>query len=449
MTRPPLAFALPALVASLLVACSDAPARSPSEHGPRAVQAASNAAALFEVGFAEGDVTPSRKLTLGGYGTYTIFGKPPRRSEGGAHDPLRVTAFAVRGGDGKGVVFVAVDAVGLSSESVKRIRTKVGAPPTTAIFVSASHSHSTPDTMGLWGALPLSGRDGRYMEELEGKAARVAMGALAALTPATLYVATGRLPNNSTGTSAQEDGFTVVEARATDGRLLGTWTQWEAHPTLLSQDNNAFSADYVGAFRRYMEAALPGAVHGYVNGAIGGVYAPEGPARRPDPFPAGHRDPDVLDEYDRMAEVGGSLADSVLASLSVSVPLATPVVEFARKDVAVDIDNWRFVAAKRAGVIETSLNADREIDWFRLGELEGATLPGEFFPSSASAIRNLLAGHGARFTTLVGMGNEWLGYLMTPEEYDDRNNGYYRDLSPSREAGRRLLDGYRALLTPP
>ncbi len=59
--------------------------------------------ALFRVGAAVVDVTPTTPLYIGGYGNQTLVSD--------SHDPLEVRAFVVAKGD-KAVAFVIVDSTG-------------------------------------------------------------------------------------------------------------------------------------------------------------------------------------------------------------------------------------------------------------------------------------------------------------------------------------------------
>lgn len=86
---------------------------------------AQGARAEVRAGFATRDVSTRASVPLGGYGVYV--GLPQKtRSSKGVHDPLLASAAAFEGNEGRGVVIVGIDSVGLSSASTRRIKGLVG-----------------------------------------------------------------------------------------------------------------------------------------------------------------------------------------------------------------------------------------------------------------------------------------------------------------------------------
>ena len=250
------------------------------------------------------------------------------------------------------------------------------------------------------------------------------------------------------GADRHDDAIVTLLAKGADGGVLGTFTQWSAHPTTLPEANHSISADYVGTFRHYMEQARPG-VHVYVNGALGGTYAVDDGSRLDDPFVSGAHDARVLESYRAMAAIGHALFERVDAALGSAVPLAASAIETGMATPSVFVDNAIFLAASSAGIIEKRLSwgfATTEIDWFRIGEIYGATVPGEMFPDEGNRVRAMLAQKGAAATVLVGMGDDWLGYLMSPAEYSDPAWSYNKSLCASKGAADGLVAGFRTLL---
>jgi hypothetical protein len=89
---------------------------------------------------------------------------------------------------------------------------------------------------------------------------------------------------------------------------------------------------------------------------------------------------------------------------------------------------------------------DTQLVRFRIGELGGVTVPGEIFASGSVQLKQMLKDQGRSHALVVGLGQDWLGYLMSPQEYDDESLSYNRSLSPSREAQVVVVDAYRQLL---
>lgn len=414
------------------------------------------------VGFGQCDVSTSRVLTLGGYGTYFGLPQSTRKSSGGVHDPLVVSVMALEH-DGTKLAFVGIDSVGLSAASVARITSQVQRTPgleQSTVIVQASHSHHTPDTMGLWGALPFfTGRDKLYMDSMEGLAAQCIAAAFAKRIAAKLSVAHTQMDNSHSAQSApgrRDDAVITLAAHSEQGhKLLGSLTQWSAHPTLIGAENNALSADYVGAFRLALGQALkePDAPAVYLNGALGGTYASAtGLPEVGDPFVDGAHDPDVGAGYANAAAVGSELAHRVATALqSRALPLEVqpassgnqPWLQVRLWPITVPLSNTLFKAASAAGIVETRFTGNTlrtKMGWFKLGPLEGVSIPGEIFPSGSQIIRAMLAKRGAEHTMIIGMSHDWIGYLMAADEWNNPTWGYNRNLSPDKAAMAQIIN---------
>lgn len=411
----------------------------------------------FKVGFGKVDISTQRVVTLGGYGTYVGLTDVSRKSTAGVHDPLFASAVAIEGIRRETLVLVSVDSVGLSGDSVQRIRDRVEAQlhmgSMLNVHMAATHTHQAPDTMGLWGTIPVkNGRDPAYMAQMEQGVADAVVAAVRAKTEATLAWAQGSKPNShsdSADADQRDDRVVTVIARTPAGTVLGTLTQWAAHPTTLNHKNNSISADYVGAFRYYMEQKY-GGVHVYLNGALGDTYAKDDGTRRADPFVHGAKDPDVLDGYRKMAAQGHSLFTVVDQALTNGArPLSNPSVTSTRGTVWVPIDNDIFLWAMQLGFVEKDQKQGRvltEVNWFKIGELRGATLPGESFPRVSNEVRKHLVAKGAVATMIVDMGDDWLGYLMSQRDHDDPELSYNRSLCPHPDAASTLVARLQQIL---
>ena len=110
----------------------------------------------FEAGFDVRDISPNdAELMLGVY--MGAYGAPEARGVAtGVHDPVYARTVALREGDEE-VIMTILDLPGLGNRYTRRIREDVaaltGLDPL-RILVGATHSHSSPDFMGLWGGVP-------------------------------------------------------------------------------------------------------------------------------------------------------------------------------------------------------------------------------------------------------------------------------------------------------
>jgi hypothetical protein len=418
-----------------------------------------------KAGFAQVDVSTETSLTMGGYGVHVGFGGGVTRRSDGVHDPLLASAVAFEGADGRGVAIVSLDAVGVSPLTARRVRERVAARvPTDKVFVSvtATHSHHTPDTMGLWGALPFSsGRDANYMEVLEAAAAAALARAWESRVEAVVAYGVSRYANSSSAeprTDQRNDQFVTILARDTSGEVLGTFTQWSAHPTILPESNRALSADFVGSYRAFLGRRFPG-VHVYANGVIGGVYPAETQRREPDPFPQGRKDPALTDIYDRVAATGLELAEVAAQALDDARPLPDAHFSGASRTFSFPLVNKLFAWASGLGLIETRVGPSNsltsEISLVSLGGLTLVGVPGEIFPTAAEELAEELAvlpggGRVPKFPEAkplyLGIANDWIGYIMSRSDLANSGLAYNRALSPGAKALPRMREALRALV---
>src|SRR5262249_55681303 len=119
----------------------------------------------FKIGFAEADVTP----VLGRKPVY-MAGFGQNRIATGVHDPLMARAVVIEC-DHYRIGLLSVDVVGLFRDQVLAIRKRL--PGIQYLLVSSTHNHEGPDTLGLWGPLPvMSGVDPAYLERLTDQCVR-------------------------------------------------------------------------------------------------------------------------------------------------------------------------------------------------------------------------------------------------------------------------------------
>ncbi|MCC6162506.1 MAG: hypothetical protein IT182_04060 [Acidobacteria bacterium] len=214
-------------------------------------------------------------------------------------DDLRVRALALQRSDADRVaVVVSADVYMILRQDVEELRRMVREvlPDARAdrveVLVHATHNHHGPDT-----AFAVNPEWYRFFLEQ----ARDAVGeAVARLEPATLRVGEGVHyfgASDLAGLRVFDPSLGVLQARATDGRVIATVVNWANHPestlnwsppreriaaacrTLdwnaetCSAEGRYLTADFPGALARWLGRRLGGEVL-YVNGAIGAMASP-------------------------------------------------------------------------------------------------------------------------------------------------------------------------------
>ncbi|MBM4373099.1 MAG: hypothetical protein FJ098_15700 [Deltaproteobacteria bacterium] len=82
----------------------------------------------------------------------------------------------------------------------------------------------------------------------------------------------------------------------------------------------------------------------------------------------------------------------------------------------------------------------------RVGDLDFVTTPGEAFPHFASHAAERLVVAGATHPVVLCLAQDWLGYLMSEEQYFEEHLAYYRQLSPGETLEPAYLAALEALL---
>lgn len=127
------------------------------------------------------------------------------------------------------------------------------------VVVAASHSHSGIDSVGLWGPMTSGVREEEeYIQQLIQTVAQTATEAVGKLGDAELDWGTAQSPNGDEDLADDDETVWVLRGRSPAGETLFTLTRWVGHPTSYGSHGNAVSADWVGAFRHYMEAGEGG-----------------------------------------------------------------------------------------------------------------------------------------------------------------------------------------------
>ncbi|MCX6969954.1 MAG: neutral/alkaline non-lysosomal ceramidase N-terminal domain-containing protein [Verrucomicrobia bacterium] len=102
--------------------------------------------APLKAGFGRTDITPELGVRLGGYGVEVHPGE-------GIHDRLQATAMVLEQG-GPLFAVINLDWICIEEETFDRIRSGVNQRtgiPAMNVTVSASHTHSGPNTLNFWG----------------------------------------------------------------------------------------------------------------------------------------------------------------------------------------------------------------------------------------------------------------------------------------------------------
>lgn len=446
----------------------------------------------LRAGFAVRSIVPSPELMAEVYSV--VGGKHPTH----VLDPIEARAVALEV-DATRLVVISVDLLGLFYDDVHAIREAVRAEagPGTQVIVASSHSHSSIDTLGIYGAdVTSTGLHPEYQALVRTRAAEAALEALDTAQLVTMTVARVEAPagynefDRNRHPGSFDDGVTAIRFAGTDGTVVGTLVNWASHPELIDPDSRndpeipagavVISSDYVHTLRTTVEQDGGTAV--FVNGPIGAVTALAMPILDPatgSPFPRRS-----VAKARHVGDVIGQTARDAIASHGVTVD--DPALTVTSREFDVRVDNQFILALRAAGVLDRQMYAlgqpvpfgrdvRTEMLHVRLGPVEFLTTPGELQPDlytggylpeeeqanpdvpEERAIRPQMTG---TFRFVIGLGQDELGYIVSASDYtfpslwpvyssgEDRNGveHYQETLSLGRDTARSISQAASLLL---
>lgn len=338
----------------------------------------------------------------------------------GKHDPIMARAVVLSNGTTKAAI-VKVDFVGVSRQfrdDLEQAAKTLGIPGENLI-VAGTHTHSGPGAAADHKLLQIIAADcfhaPTYKAMADG-AIKALTQADAALHPAKIGIDSVQEKNASENRTGKPGHFDpelglikVVDSKS--GQPIAAVLNFAVHGTCLGASNMLFSADLMGYAEQALETKLGGGVALFLNGAEGDVKPSQG-------------------GFSGAAAVGGILADAAAklwptmqtkpwieiagAFEDVTMPNATypgciPLLEGDKTlcdylpSIQLPIDLWMqkvlpFVA-------------------LRLDDVVLATVPGEPTTDIGLAIKQAGSQKGFRLSFVVGLANDYGGYVTTKAEY--------------------------------
>lgn len=406
----------------------------------------------FTAGFGKRAVIPddieTKKYFIAGYGD----NNPAR----GVIDPQYVSAVWLDDNSGKGgMLFISLDVVGLLNKDVNTLKRRLSEfkikTGCRIITVFSTHNHAGIDTMGLWGPLPLTGKNKKFMELLFSSAVEAAFEAFNSKTDGKLYHGNIEVPD------LQEDirlpivySKTLTRFRfVPEGGSNEIWLiNFASHSESLQGCNHLVSADFPCYLRERIRDKS-GAETLYGVGAIGGMIS------------MNIDDEKTLRTEHRLLEstrkIGYALADYALKIDNDKE--IEPKISYITQQFYIPVENPLLTIAAFAGII----SADRyflpepaiktELTYMEIGDKALLFIPCELFPELAyggylkaeeSATGNgaeinpppLIETAGNKDLIIYGLSNDEIGYVIPPNDYLLNENKPYIEKAIDR-LGRR------------
>ncbi len=311
-----------------------------------------------------------------------LAGSHQRRPANDVHDELWARAVVMRSGETT-LAIVALDAIGYFNDEVRKIRAAVQAQvELDHIIVTATHSHSAPDLIGIWG--PEEGVPGYHpysVAFVREQAVWAVVEAAKAASVSALYVASGsavsaeslqvvgNMHHDLRDPVVIDASLGVLQFRAPSGattQVIATLVNWSGHPEHMI-DGNSISSDYPHSLRSSLEKAYPQSIAIFVNGVLGGQIGTndaevirgervfdgaanvkcrnEGHAyqirllQRSGACPSNFTVGDKNWMWEKAEAVGLNLADRVIELLESADQVATPRIDVFSQDVYLPVEN--------------------------------------------------------------------------------------------------------------
>ena len=403
------------------------------------------------VGFARVKISPSLSDT-----NHPVWmaGFNQHRAATKIHDDLWAIACVIDDGHTR-LGVVALDAIGFFHDDVIEVRKRLY--PFSKIdyaIVCSTHSHSTPDLMGLWGPdYAHTGVDEAYREHVVAAAAKALDRAAAALQPARVAFHEIAMKPEGLVADTREPVVYDPDVRVmhftspTNGATLGSITGWADHPETVWSRNTQITADFPGYLRDALENGVSesnlvlragvGGTHLYINGAIGGLMSTTPKVTVHDPF----LERDFTEpSHDKARAVGRVLASRILPRLENTNAITfdhVPMTIRART-IQLPLDNNGFWLAPVIGLIDRG-----HVDWKQIrsevalitfGNASIACIPGEIYPEIVNG--GIEVPYGADYSTniveeppirefmpgkvkfIFGLANDEIGYIIPKTQFD-------------------------------
>ena len=394
----------------------------------------------YRVGVAQRDINPGADgkfaggtVFLGGYG----FGNNPvtgsRPADGILGDGIHVRALAVS--DGKDAFAIAdMETQGWFTATkdgpygIVDMRQEVerrtgGALKASQVVVQSDHTHAGPDTIGVWGGVPVA-----YRKMIVDRTVEAIVEAFQTQRPGTLYY--GRAPGRDLlsnqfdydeANKYLDSDVRVLQAREPSGKPFATLLNFSAHTTVLGGSNQKVSGDWVQAANALLAERFGGEAMTVVATLGRTQPADRGCGAAPEPPKGPARDLCSIRAYaERVAE---RAEDAAVAA----EPLGGDPVVAARSYLIQDAASSGLILGLNYAGDPGGAPINRALTppWLtgnvlgtvaasaRVGDVLLSTFPGEAYPQIAREISSRVP---ARGHMTAGLAQDQLGYLIAPYE---------------------------------
>lgn len=426
-------------------------------------------AEYWSAGYARRVLTPEdieeTRYFLGG------FLKFPAQEATGVVDDLCVRAVVLDDNSGRGAAaFAWIDGVGFMNADIKDIREKLsditGSGKLISIDVGSTHNHSAIDTQGLWGNIPKSGRNQKYIDSVVQKTADAIREAYNNRSEGTLYYSSKACPElfyDGRDPYSIDDKIHLFRfVPNADGKKEIYIANFGAHPINLGWSNTEISGDYP----YYIEKEVTTEKNAdfiFVQGAIGGaIHADMG---------VKNGIPENLTSFEKMKKYSNIVAD-ILYELAEKGEVVEPILNVIHTHIDFEVNNFIFLLVASADLCNVNpfkedgkVYLSSEIGYVEIGKnIKIIEAPGEVLPElvyggfySAEEAYNgteyPYEGIATCFdeddeVLVFGLCNDAVGYIVPDNDYSSSGDeGHYEEtVSTGSKSGTAFSKAFFELL---
>jgi hypothetical protein len=376
----------------------------------------------------ETTITPSDVVYLAGFDF--------NRKSTGVHDNLFAKVLILADGNGNRIAIITLDLLGFMQHDVQILKKELerrGLFYDHQVFVNATHNHSGPDPIGIWGIpyLAESGRDEKYIASVIKVIVDLVEKTLHDLQPVDIYFAETDGQGLSKNLHPSQNIDTEIKVLFVIGKKSGaiaTLINFGCHPEAASEDNTLITADFPGVLYKAVSEKL-GGITFFINGSLGGLVIPN-----------------VKEEnFETMEAMGKAVGNKVLESYGTRKKLTLKEISSRKEEVTIPLENKFFWLGFILGIIPGSTLNDGEINTevnlLKIGELEVITVPGEITPTLGFIIKSMLP----EKKMLWSLTNDEIGYILSEKEFVNELYAYERKMSVGSLAGPRIIEAAKKL----
>jgi neutral ceramidase len=344
-----------------------------------------------QFGFAETRLEVERPFPLGGYTE-----RRDRMADPGG-DPLWVRALTLTQGETK-VTLVSAELLTIPGSLVEEVRCRLGDDRT--LLVAATHTHSAPDSQMFNRRMTFKIPGiALFGERRLHEAAALIVDAIRRSEPretlVTVEVRTGTARANRPRVEGGRPLEQVTSVRLAGERTSVTLLHYAAHPTILSERWNVTHGDWPGAWAGQRRRRM------FFNGAMGDLSpVAESPREMAAMLDAAIESVEPLTVRDPQLSIAR-------ASLLPGAPRPHP--NFAARNS---------LPEPLAEMLVQRFAPPRgEVTAVRLGNVALVGVPCELASMPGLRIMDAARRQGIEVPLVVSFANDWMGYVVTPEQY--------------------------------